>query len=238
MEPIMYVLFAVIILAVVALALLLFRLVRTVGLANETLNTMKEQLGPTLDNMQTITTDIKPAVRKIDPLMDRVQLTVDAMNLEMMRVDGILEDVSQITGTASSATEAVDAIASAPVKAVSGVASKVREHFGSKHASDESAQLAEQRAAVAQALADYKAAEEKEAKAAAQSEAEVAAPAAAAAAAAEAAVAAAAEAVAAAPEPAAAPVHSSDNPSPEGYQVIDPAALENSPFFDETDESE
>ena len=140
----------------VALVVLLVELVKVVKKAHATM----VELDPTIENVNSITTSLVPVAEKADPLVDRVQLTLDAVNLEMMRVDEILEDVSEITDTASSATNAVDTIASAPVKAVSNVATRVRTAFGSKSASEESAQLAEQRVAVAKALEDYKAAEQ------------------------------------------------------------------------------
>lgn len=141
----------------VALIVFLVELIKTLRAAQKTINDVE----PTLKNVETITTEIQPTLAKIDPLMDRVQLTVDSLNLEMMRVDQILEDVSEITDTASSATAAVDNITNAPLKAVSNVASKVKFAFGGKDASEEAAQLAEQRVAVAQALKDYEAAEGK-----------------------------------------------------------------------------
>ena len=140
----------------VALVVLVVELIKFVKKANSTMNV----LDPTIENVNAITTSLVPVVEKADPLVDRVQLTLDAVNLEMMRVDEILEDVSQITDTASSATTAVDNIASAPAKAVTNVATRVRNAFGGKSASEESAQLAEQRVAVAKALEDYKAAEQ------------------------------------------------------------------------------
>ena len=144
----------------VALIVLLIELVKVMKVARQKV----EDLDTTLKNVEEMTTSVKPAVAKIDPLMDRVTLTMDSLNLEMMRVDKILEDVSEISGSASSATAAVDNITSAPVKAVASMADRVRHAFGSKDASQESAQLAEQRVAVAQALEEYKAAEEKDAK--------------------------------------------------------------------------
>lgn len=150
--------------ALIALVLLFLELTKTIKSARK----MVDDLAPTMKNIETMTTNLQAPIAKVDPLVDRVTLTLDSVNLEMMRVDKILEDVTQITDTASNATTAVDNITSAPVKAVSNVATKVKTAFGGKSASEESAQLAEQRVAVAQALEDYKAAEAAEAKKAAK----------------------------------------------------------------------
>ncbi len=117
-----------------------------------------EDMQPTLKNVEDITTNIQPTLAKVDPLLDRVQLTVDSVNLEMMRVDQILEDVAQITDKASSATEAVDNIANAPLKAVNNVATRMKTVFSGKAASLDSVKLAEQRAAVEKALKEFEAA--------------------------------------------------------------------------------
>lgn len=69
-------------------------------------------------------------IEKADPLVERATLTLDAMNLEMMRVDGILEDVSKVTDTASDAAAAINTVANAPMKAVTGIVDALR--FGAK----------------------------------------------------------------------------------------------------------
>ena len=70
------------------------------------------------------------AIDKAMPLLDEAQVTLDAANLEIMRVDGILEDVSQITGGISSATHAVGNIASTPKNVVTSIADRV--HLGNR----------------------------------------------------------------------------------------------------------
>lgn len=63
---------------------------------------MRVQLEPTLVNVKNITTSIEPAMGKVNPLLERVLLLLDTVNLELMRVDRVLEPVG--------------AIANAPVK--------------------------------------------------------------------------------------------------------------------------
>lgn len=71
---------------------------------------------------------------------------MDAANLEIMRLDQILEDVSDITNSASNAVGAVEAATNAPMEIMNNVTSKVREKLKSKHASDESVALGEAKA--------------------------------------------------------------------------------------------
>ena len=147
-----------------ALAWLLVELVKTVKVARTAVDNMTTKLEPTIENVAELTESLKPTIAKTDPMMDRLQLTVDSLNLEMMRLDQILENVSDITSSASSATDAVDNLTHAPLKVVNSVTDKVKGRISGKNASNESAMLAEQRVAVAQALEDYKAAEAKDAR--------------------------------------------------------------------------
>lgn len=143
----------------IALIVFLIELVRTVRSARTTIDNVQKQLEPMLAHVEQITNEIKPAIAKVDPLMDRVSLTIDAANLEMMRVDQILEDVTAITGTASNAVEAVDNVANAPLELMNNVSSKVRKVLKPKAASDEAQMLEQQRVAAAKALDELRAAE-------------------------------------------------------------------------------
>lgn len=143
----------------IALIVFLIELVRTVRSARTTIDNVQKQLEPTLAHVEQITNEIKPAIAKVDPLMDRVSLTIDAANLEMMRVDQILEDVTDITDTASNAVEAVDNVANAPLELMNNVSSKVRKVLKPKAASDEAQMLEQQRVAAAKALDELRAAE-------------------------------------------------------------------------------
>lgn len=143
----------------IALIVFLIELVRTVRSARTTIDNVQKQLEPTLAHVEQITNEIKPAIAKVDPLMDRVSLTIDAANLEMMRVDQILEDVTAITDTASNAIEAVDNVANAPLELMNNVSSKVRKVLKPKAASDEAQMLEQQRVAAAKALDELRAAE-------------------------------------------------------------------------------
>ena len=148
----------------IALVFLLIEVIKLVKIARVKVVDMTDRLSPTLDHVEVMTKDLVPVVAKVDPLTDRVMLTIDSVNLEMMRVDTILENVAEITDSASNATSAVENLTNVPVKAVNNVAFKVKTKLGGRTASDESTQIADQREAVARALQDYKAAEAKEAK--------------------------------------------------------------------------
>ena len=91
---------------------------RTLTVANETLARANDALEA-----------VAPALDRADPLMERITLTVDAANLEIMRVDQILEDVNTITGNVSKATESLDTITSLPLDAISNVTGRLRDRI-------------------------------------------------------------------------------------------------------------
>lgn len=100
-----------------------------------------EQVEPLLAKVNEMAEEAKPAAGRVDPLVERLSLTVDAANLELMRVDQILEDVTQITDSVSKAAGAVDTVTSAPIDLVNTLTGKLRNRFKPRYASDESVSL-------------------------------------------------------------------------------------------------
>lgn len=125
----------------VALVWFVFELIATVRTTRKTVTSLKSEIEPTLAHVESITAKIDPLVAKVDPLVDRVSLTVDAANLEVMRVDQILENVTDITNSLSSTVDAVDNVTNAPLRLVNNASSKVLNAFKAKKASSESAAL-------------------------------------------------------------------------------------------------
>lgn len=128
--------------ALIALAVLFIYLVLLLKRANTMID---KQVAPMLDDAKAMTDSLKPAIAQIDPLMERINLTMDAANLEIMRVDEILEDVSTITDKLAGTTTTVNDIANVPLNAVNNVTSRVRGVFKSRNASSTSAQLGSQK---------------------------------------------------------------------------------------------
>lgn len=152
---------AVYVLVGVVLVWLAIELAITVRRTRKTVNQVQQQLEPTLESAARITASLEPVAAKVDPLVERVSLTVDAANLEIMRVDQILEDVSEVTGTLSDAVETVDNVANVPMELVNTMSDRVRKAFKPRRASEESIALGSAKAeepvgaaAMAAAVAD------------------------------------------------------------------------------------
>lgn len=76
--------------------------------------------------------EVTPALAKVNPIVDKAELMVDTVNLEMLRVDAILEDVEQVTDVAGKAATTVDTVTSAPAEAVTSLIDRIRGSVSSK----------------------------------------------------------------------------------------------------------
>lgn len=55
---------------------------------------------------------------RLVPLLDKADVTIDAVNMELLRIDGIVTTVEDATGRASDAAETVRDVVNAPVELV------------------------------------------------------------------------------------------------------------------------
>ena len=81
------------------------------------------------------------------PLLDKADITIDAVNAELMRVDTIVSRVEEITERVESTTRTVQDVANAPGEIVTDIADRVRRAWRRSRA--ESAAHAEERASAA-----------------------------------------------------------------------------------------
>lgn len=116
----------------IALTWFLVELVITIRKTRTKIDDIHNQLNPTIENVEAITTKIQPAIERVDPLIERVSLTIDAANLELMRADQIMENVNTIAESAASATTAVSNIASAPADLLNKAGDKLANLLGGK----------------------------------------------------------------------------------------------------------
>ncbi len=76
----------------------------------------------TLRQTQEAMTELR---EKLVPLLDKADVTVDALNAELLRVDGIVSDIEGVSGAVSSATD----IIRTPVGVVAGLGSRLAHAF-------------------------------------------------------------------------------------------------------------
>lgn len=79
------------------------------------------------------------------PLLEKADITVDAVNAELLRVDGIVSRVEEITDRVESTSRTVQGVANAPAEIVTDIADRVRRAW-KRHQADSSADNAERAA--------------------------------------------------------------------------------------------
>lgn len=132
MEPIQIVLIVLVaagIWAVVELALTIRRARTTVDTLDKTMNEVNEAIGearPVIAKLDGVIDDLQPALSQVEPLLKQGGIAVEALSADLIEINGVLRDVSQVTGTVSTASDAVSGIADAATE-------KVQRLFGKKH---------------------------------------------------------------------------------------------------------
>lgn len=148
----------VLFLAIVALLLVLVwavvELALTLRSSRKAVNHAVEKIDGTLDDVSSVLSDAQPVIQRLDgiteelepasarvePLLDKVGTAVDALSVDLVRVDDILTDVSTVTSTGASVSDAVTKATNAAADGLVGLAHRIT---GKQHASsDEPAQLA------------------------------------------------------------------------------------------------
>lgn len=59
--------------------------------------------------------------RTLPPLLEKIDVAVDAVNVELLRIDGIVSDVESVSGTVSTATEVIRS----PMEALSSLGGRI-----------------------------------------------------------------------------------------------------------------
>lgn len=120
-------------------------LIITVRKSRVVVDDLQKSIDSAVSTINTVSAELEPALKKVDPLMDRVGLSVDALNLELLRIDEVMDDVKTMSSSAASATKSINSVASAPADLVNNVANKVRHRFGSKSASKTTLKIEEKK---------------------------------------------------------------------------------------------
>lgn len=104
----------------------------TVAELNKNVNKTLADVQPILSNLDSTITGLQPTVKELPALLNKAGTTVDALSLDLLRVDEILADVSDITNTAANATTAVGGVASSASDVANSVIGKVKSKIGVK----------------------------------------------------------------------------------------------------------
>lgn len=82
------------------------------------LKMMDTKVDPMLDDLKAKTEALKPAVAQVAPLMESVNVTIDALDVELVKIDQKLDDLQALTGKVSNVMETAPEVAAEAKRAV------------------------------------------------------------------------------------------------------------------------
>lgn len=100
----------------------------TVGSAEplvKKLETTVDEIKPVIDRVNDTLDGVQPALAQIEPLLKQGSIAVEALSADLIEVNGVLRDISDVTAGMSSASNAVSGVANA-------ASEKVQKLFGKK----------------------------------------------------------------------------------------------------------
>ena len=116
--------------------IVLIALIRTLSHVNE----LTDSLARTSEETSKTMSEIRDAAL---PIVSKAEVTIDALNAEMLRVDGIITSLEQTSEKVANASDTVTGLMNAPVEIVSGVTDRVLSMWRQKKADMKAHQLEE-----------------------------------------------------------------------------------------------
>ena len=114
--------------ALVELALTLRQGRKSVGEVCDTLNETIAEIKPVVQKLDGVADELAPATKELQPLLDKAGTAVDALTVDLVRVDDILSDVSSVTGAGANVTDAVTKVTASAAAGIAGVVGKLGAH--------------------------------------------------------------------------------------------------------------
>lgn len=111
--------------AVVELALTLRQTRKSVNELTDSVNDTIADIRPVVAKLDGVADELPAAAKQIEPILEKASTTVDLINVDLVRVEGILSDVNAVTGTGARASGAVSGAVERAASGVAGVVNKV-----------------------------------------------------------------------------------------------------------------
>ena len=111
--------------AVVELALVLRRTRRSVETLTDTVNDTLGEVRPVIAKLDGAVDELVPASREVEPMLKKASTTIDLVNVDLVRLEGMLSDVNTVTDTSARVSTAVTGAAESVASGVAGAVGKV-----------------------------------------------------------------------------------------------------------------
>lgn len=95
--------------ALIELALTIKTSRKKVTEVSKNINDTIEEIQPVIEKIDGVVDEIHPASKQLDPLLEKANVAVDALTVDLIQVDNILSDVSTVSNAASGVTNSVTA---------------------------------------------------------------------------------------------------------------------------------
>lgn len=111
--------------AVVELALTFRQTRKSVSELTDSVNDTIADIRPVVAKLDGVADELPAAAKQIEPILEKASTTVDLINVDLVRVEGILSDVNTVTDTGARASGAVTGAVESVASGVAGVVNKV-----------------------------------------------------------------------------------------------------------------
>lgn len=102
---------------------------RSMGSIDKAVDEMSETIAevrPVVAKLDGALDDLQPAIARVEPLMESANTAVEALSANLVEIEGVVRDVSVVSGAAASAGNAVSGVADSASKAARRILGKIK----------------------------------------------------------------------------------------------------------------
>lgn len=116
--------------ALVALGRSLMQLAASIKEISDRLNTALDTLEPSLVQINALADELPAILAEAQPLLKKTGTVIDALSLDLLRVEGILSDLSHATGAVNKVSNSASRAANSVSSTIVGATNSIKERFG------------------------------------------------------------------------------------------------------------
>ncbi|MDY2788149.1 MAG: DUF948 domain-containing protein [Atopobium sp.] len=111
--------------AAIELALTLRSSRKSLAELTNTVNDTVAEVKPVVQKLDGVVDELQQSSKQLEPLLEKTSVAVDAITVDLIRVDDILSDVSTVTSTGANLSSAVSKVTAGAADSVAGIVGKL-----------------------------------------------------------------------------------------------------------------
>ncbi|WP_028264092.1 DUF948 domain-containing protein [Atopobium fossor] len=111
--------------AVIELAVTLRSSRKSMSELTNTVNDAVAEVKPVVQKLDGVIDELQQSSKQLEPLLEKTSVAVDAITVDLIRVDDILSDVSTVTATGANLSSAVSKVTAGAADSVAGIVGKL-----------------------------------------------------------------------------------------------------------------